>query len=113
MNKSKNSIHDSPERQESVLNLLVDEEVRAQTVLVMKALSSPSRIHILAALVKSESGGACVGEIVTLLGLSQSTVSHHLRVLLEANVVIMSRRGKLSWYEVKLECSPLMRGVLG
>lgn len=83
-----------------------------QTVQLMKALSTPHRIQIIAALNQSDSGGACVAELVDLLGLSQSTVSHHLKVLLEASLITRDKKGKLSWYAIRDDCVSLVGGIL-
>ena len=64
---------------------------------VMKALSDPSRIKILKMLEKKE---LCVCEITALLGLAQSTVSKHLKLLEDAGLVDSSRDG--AWVNYRL-----------
>ena len=57
---------------------------------VMKALSDPNRIKIVKILEKKE---LCVCEITALLGLAQSTVSKHLKLLEDAGLVDSGRDG--------------------
>lgn len=64
---------------------------------VMKALSDPGRIKILKILEKNE---LCVCEITALLGLAQSTVSKHLKLLEDAGLVDSSRKGAWVTYQL-------------
>nr|MBF0223168.1 winged helix-turn-helix transcriptional regulator [Desulfobulbaceae bacterium] len=57
---------------------------------VMKALSDPNRIKIVKMLEKKE---LCVCEITALLGLAQSTVSKHLKLLEDAGLVNSEKNG--------------------
>jgi ArsR family transcriptional regulator len=70
-------------------------EADRELALVGKALGHVARVHILRVLRRKESG-ATVAELVEALGLAQSTVSEHLRVLREAELVVAdpeSRKG--------------------
>ncbi|MFH7325097.1 ArsR/SmtB family transcription factor [Desulfurivibrio sp. C05AmB] len=57
---------------------------------VMKALSDPNRVTILKILARRH---LCVCELTALLGLAQSTVSKHLRILEEAGLVAYEKDG--------------------
>jgi ArsR family transcriptional regulator len=57
---------------------------------IMKALSDPNRVKIVKVLGHKE---LCVCELTALLGLAQSTVSKHLRLLEDAGLVSSSREG--------------------
>lgn len=57
---------------------------------VMKALSDPTRVKIVKVLGHKE---LCVCELTALLGLAQSTVSKHLKLLEDAGLVSSSREG--------------------
>lgn len=59
------------------------------------ALADPTRLRIVAALAARE---LCVGDLAATLGLSQSAVSHQLRVLRERGLVRARRDGRLSYY---------------
>src|SRR4029453_14262647 len=64
-----------------------------------KALSDPARVAIVNQLASPGEGGTC--NLTGFLGLSQPTVSHHLRVLREAGLVeIASKRGTFTFYRL-------------
>ena len=63
----------------------------------MFALSAPSRLRIVASL---RSGPRTVSEIVAVVGMEQSAVSHQLRVLREHQVLSMRRVGRTRLYEL-------------
>ncbi|HVK24585.1 MAG TPA: metalloregulator ArsR/SmtB family transcription factor [Actinokineospora sp.] len=65
----------------------------------LKALADPVRLRLLS-LVRT-SGEACVRDLVRSLGLSQPTVSHHLRILADAGLLDRERRGNWVWYSVQ------------
>ena len=64
-----------------------------QFIRVMKALSDPNRVRIIKLLGIKE---LCVFELRELIGLAQSTVSKHLKVLEEAGLVDYHKQG--SWF---------------
>ncbi len=64
---------------------------------VMKALSDPNRVKIMKMLEAKE---LCVCEITAILGLAQSTVSKHLKILEDADLVFSSREG--AWMNYNL-----------
>ncbi len=61
-----------------------------QFIRVMKALSDPNRVRMIKILEKKE---LCVCELQKLIGLAQSTVSKHLKVLEEAGLVDFHKEG--------------------
>ena len=65
-----------------------------------RALSDPARVTILNRLAQPGRETACVCEFVPVLGLSQPTVSHHLRILREAGLVTAERRGTWAYYRL-------------
>ena len=73
-----------------------DEAERRATLL--KAVADPARLQLLSIVRASESGEACVCDMADAVGLSQPTVSHHLKVLVEAGVLTRERRGTWAWY---------------
>ncbi len=80
-------------------------------VAVFKALANESRLKILqwmknpekhfgpAPNGKARGKSVCVGEIQAKLGLSQSTVSHFLALLLQADLLVAKREGQWTFYE--------------
>ena len=62
-----------------------------------KVFSDSTRLKILCALIQAE---MCVCDIAALLGMTQSAVSHQLRVLKQANLVKNRRDGKVVYYSI-------------
>ncbi|HEX6876344.1 MAG TPA: metalloregulator ArsR/SmtB family transcription factor [Nocardioidaceae bacterium] len=65
-----------------------------------KALSDPSRVRLLSLIAAQSGGEACVCDLTEFVGLSQPTVSHHMKQLVEAGLVIREQRGKWAYYKV-------------
>lgn len=55
----------------------------------------PTRLKIIGALIASE---LCVGDIAMVTGMSQSVISHHLKILRQARVIKFRREGKMVYY---------------
>src|SRR5436853_5940441 len=66
---------------------------------VAKALGDPVRLQLVDVL-RKHAGKVCVCELVPLFDLSQPTVSHHLKVLLDAGLVGSERQGLWAHYFV-------------
>ena len=64
-----------------------------QVALRLKALADPARVKIMSLLFSSAAGAENSGELAAVLGLSESTVSHHLAQLRRAGFVESDRRG--------------------
>lgn len=64
------------------------------------ALADPVRLHLLSLIASQERDGVCVCDLVEPVGRSQPTVSHHLKVLREAGLVVSEKRGTWAWYRV-------------
>jgi ArsR family transcriptional regulator len=76
----------------------------------LKALADPGRLRLLSLLLASETQEACTCDLTEPLGLSQPTVSHHLKKLAEAGLVVGERRGVWTYYRVVPEA---LRGIAG
>src|SRR5674536_399344 len=66
----------------------------------LKALADPARLRLLSLLLAAAEGEACTCELTEPLGLSQPTVTHHLKKLAEAGLVAGERRGVWTYYRV-------------
>jgi len=64
------------------------------------ALADPARLRVISILAAVEGGEVCVCDLVEPLGKAQPTVSHHLKVLGDAGLVVGERRGKWVWYSL-------------
>ena len=67
---------------------------------LLKAVADPARLQLLALIRASESGEVCACDFTEPLGLSQPTVSHHLKVLTEAGLISREPRGTWAWFSV-------------
>lgn len=79
---------------------------------VFKALADPTRVRLLQYLAESESGTACACHLPAALGISQPTLSFHMRKLHEAGLVDRDRRGRWVHYTVRPESLERVRGFL-
>ena len=78
--------------------LTVDEAEQLATT--MKALADPARLRLLSIVAASEGAEACVCDLIEPIGLSQPTVSHHLKVLTTAGFLERSKRGTWAYYKL-------------
>lgn len=67
---------------------------------VFKALSDPTRVRLVSLIAAHEAGEACVCDLIEPVGLSQPTVSHHLKQLVEAGLLSREQRGRWAYYRV-------------
>jgi ArsR family transcriptional regulator len=79
----------------------------------LKALAEPARLRLLSLIQAQPGGEACVCHLTEPLGLSQPTVSHHLKVLLGAGLVEREQRGSWAYFRVLPEPLAALRDVLG
>ena len=70
------------------------------TARVLKAVADPVRLRLLSLIRASRDQEACVCDLTPAVGLSQPTVSHHLKVLTEAGLLTRERRGTWAWFRV-------------
>jgi ArsR family transcriptional regulator len=67
---------------------------------VLKALADRHRLRIVNLLLRADGEPVCVCEVQPLLGLSQGTVSHHLKQLVEAGLIEREARGTYSYFKL-------------
>ena len=65
-----------------------------------KALGDATRLNLMMAVAVGENSEACVCDLTPETGLSQSTVSHHLKLLVDAGLLDRSQRGKWAYYSL-------------
>jgi ArsR family transcriptional regulator, arsenate/arsenite/antimonite-responsive transcriptional repressor len=78
----------------------------------LKALADPGRLRLLSLLLAAPDGEACTCDLTEPLGLSQPTVSHHLKRLSEAGLVTGERRGSWTFYRVDTDALAAAARVL-
>lgn len=67
---------------------------------VFKALGDPTRVRLLSLIASADGGEACICDLTDPVGLSQGTVSHHMKLLAEAGLVTRDQRGKWAYYAI-------------
>jgi ArsR family transcriptional regulator, arsenate/arsenite/antimonite-responsive transcriptional repressor len=78
----------------------------------LKAIAEPARLRLLSLIRAQPDQEACVCHLTEPLGLSQPTVSHHLKVLLRAGLVEREQRGNWAFFRVREEPLAVLRGLL-
>jgi ArsR family transcriptional regulator, arsenate/arsenite/antimonite-responsive transcriptional repressor len=76
------------------------EKRAAELEAVMKALADRQRLRIVNMLLRAEGEAVCVCEFEPFLGLSQGTVSHHLKILRDAGLIEREGRGTRSYFSL-------------
>src|SRR5699024_704301 len=82
-----------------VLGETIDDTVAQDLARVFKALGDPTRVKLMAMIVGSSEGEMCVCDLTEPVGLSQPTVSHHMKLLVEAGLVTREQRGTWAYYQ--------------
>ena len=80
--------------------------------MLFKVLADPARLRLLSKLASEGCGPASVGELTEMSGLSQPTVSHHLKRLTEAGLLEKVRVGRTVNHRVRPELFAELRTVL-
>lgn len=65
---------------------------------LLKAVADPTRLRLLSMVAAHEHAEACVCDLTEPVGLSQGTVSHHLKVLVDAGLLTREQRGRWAYY---------------
>ena len=89
------------------------EDAEAQRLAAaLRVLADPARLRLLSLISAHPDREACVCDLTPSLGLSQPTVSHHLKVLVEAGLLGREQRGRWVYFRVLPEPLDLLRGAL-
>jgi ArsR family transcriptional regulator, arsenate/arsenite/antimonite-responsive transcriptional repressor len=91
---------------------VLDVEAAERLARLFKALGDPTRVRLLSLIAASESGEACICNLTAPVGLSQPTVSHHMKLLVDAGLVRREQRGKWAYYAVLPEALESLAGAL-
>lgn len=75
-------------------------EAATSVASALKALSDPLRLRMLSAIASDPRGESCVCDLAELADVSQPTVSHHLKVLKDVDLLTSERRGTWVWYRI-------------
>ena len=69
-----------------------------QLARTLKAIADPTRLRLLSLVAAHDGGEACVCDLTEPVGLSQPTVSHHLKILVDAGLLTRDKRGVWAYY---------------
>ncbi len=79
---------------------------------LLKALADPARLRLVSLVAAHEGGEACVCDLTAPLGLTQPTISHHLKILVEAGILTRDKRGVWAYYSLVPSALQALAGVL-
>ena len=78
----------------------------------LRVLADPARLRLLSLIQSQPAHEACVCHLTEPLGLAQPTVSHHLKVLLDAGLVEREQRGSWAYFRVVPDQLRVLRDLL-
>ncbi len=90
----------------------LDDTAALDIALRLKALADPVRVRLVSLLFSSDTGEVCSCDLAASLGLSESTVSHHLSHLRRAGIVESERRGMNVYHRPRRESLTALCTVL-
>jgi ArsR family transcriptional regulator, arsenate/arsenite/antimonite-responsive transcriptional repressor len=79
---------------------VLDEDAAERLARAFRALGDRHRVRLLSMIAAAPGGEACICDLTAPVGLSQPTVSHHMKQLVEAGLVTREQRGKWAYYRV-------------
>jgi ArsR family transcriptional regulator len=79
---------------------VIEPAAAEQVARAFKALGDPTRVRLLSLIAAHEGAEACVCDLIDPVALSQPTVSHHLKQLVDAGLVTREQRGKWAYYRL-------------
>jgi ArsR family transcriptional regulator len=80
---------------------------------LLKALADPTRLRLVSMVAAHEGGEACVCDLTAPLGLTQPTISHHLKILVDAGIFSRDKRGVWAYYALRPDALRALADVLG
>jgi ArsR family transcriptional regulator, arsenate/arsenite/antimonite-responsive transcriptional repressor len=79
---------------------------------LLKALADPTRLRLVSMVAAHDGGEACVCELTEPLGLTQPTISHHLKILVDAGIFTRDKRGVWAYYALVPSTMDALSAVL-
>ncbi|WP_432206106.1 ArsR/SmtB family transcription factor [Arthrobacter agilis] len=77
-----------------------------------KAIADPNRLRLVSLIYSSAENEACVCDLTELLSLGQPTVSHHLKILVDAGILHREKRGVWAYFSIVPGALDALAGVL-
>ncbi|MBM7517646.1 ArsR family transcriptional regulator [Nocardioides nitrophenolicus] len=91
---------------------VVSDAVAETLARTFKALGDPTRVKLLSLIAAAPESEACICDLTEPVGLSQPTVSHHMRLLVDAGLATREQRGRWAYYRVAPEALHALARVL-
>lgn len=91
---------------------LLDTEEADRLAEVFKAVADPTRVRLLAHIASTEHGTACACHLPDALGISQPTLSHHMKKLVTSGLVTREQRGRWAHYTLAPDALSEIEGFL-
>ena len=91
---------------------VITDDVAETLARMFKALGDPTRVKLLSLIAAGAGGEACICDLTDPVGLSQPTVSHHMKQLVDAGLVTREQRGKWAYFSVAPESLRLLASAL-
>ncbi|WP_026819958.1 ArsR/SmtB family transcription factor [Arthrobacter castelli] len=79
---------------------VIDEQEAQRKARILKAFADPKRLQLLSIIKAGDSAETCVCNLTEPLELGQPTVSHHLKILVDAGFLTRRRRGTWAYYSL-------------
>ena len=95
-----------------ILQAALDRDEADRLASALKVIADPTRLRLLSLIQAQPGGEACQCHLTGPLGLSQPTVSHHLKVLRDAGLVEHEQRGNWAYYRLAPHRLAMLCGVL-
>jgi ArsR family transcriptional regulator len=83
-----------------ITDTVLDAAAAERLAAVFKALGDPTRLRLVSLIAGHDDAEACVCDLTSPVGLSQPTVSHHLKVLVDAGLLERTQCGKWAYYRI-------------
>jgi ArsR family transcriptional regulator len=80
---------------------------------VLKVVAEPTRLRLLSLVAGEPDGEACICNLTEPVALSQPTVSHHMKLLVEAGLLEREQRGKWAYYRLVPGALDALAGLVG
>ena len=90
----------------------LDEAAAERLARVFRALGDRHRVRLLSLIAAAEGGEACICDLTAPVGLAQPTVSHHMKLLVDAGLVTRDQRGKWAYYRIAPDTVAALGGML-
>lgn len=91
---------------------VLDAETAQRLAAVLKVIAEPTRLRLLSLVAAGPDGEACICDLTDPVSLSQPTLSHHMRVLVEAGLLEREQRGKWAYYRLVPGALDVLAGLV-